>query len=67
MADPIKMEEFMPHINIDCGDEIHVYPRRYFERLATGDSVDPLPDKVLRAILIDWLELLDVEDYWKRQ
>jgi hypothetical protein len=52
----ILMEDFRPHVSINTGKDVHVYPISYFHKLASGEEVaEPIPPDVLSAILSDWL------------
>lgn len=56
----IPLYERQPHVTIDCGDEIHIYPLSYFRSLIAGEPpMEKLPDKVLRAIVRNWLSFIE--------
>ena len=51
-------------LHINAGGAQHVYPLAYFDAVAAGEDVEPVPPDVLRVIVREWLEWLtsDRED-----
>lgn len=48
-----------PHMVLVCSDAVHVVPVAYIEALIAGESVQPLSQPMLAAILTNWLDLLE--------
>jgi len=46
------------YLHINAGGAQHVYPIAYFDSLAAGEDVEPVPPDVLRVFVREWLEWL---------
>lgn len=58
MSDILRMDDYRgPAITVETGKAIHVYPLAYFQAVAQGEEVEPIPEDVLRVIVGEWLQL----------
>ena len=46
------------HLHINAGGVQHVYPLAYFDSIAAGEDVEPIPPAILRVIVREWLQWL---------
>ena len=57
---PIPFVVWQPHIVVLAEDGAHVYPIPFFrDFMENRDGVDDLPPEVMRAIIRDWLTLVE--------
>lgn len=57
----LRMDDYRPdpHVTINTGEAVHVYPLSYLQAFAAGETVEELlPEDVQRAIVREWLALL---------
>ena len=54
----ISMDDHRPHVVIPTPLAHHVYPVAYFQSVAEGKPVDPIPPDVLAVIIQEWINSL---------
>lgn len=57
MGDVVDMEDYRPHYVLSCDRaHVHVAPIAHLLDVAAGrPDVEPLPDCVVRRIIVEWL------------
>lgn len=60
MGELIELDEHRPHVVVvsERSSTVYVAPTIWLERWASGaDDVEAPPDDMLRALVLDWLEI----------
>ena len=53
----IQLSDHQPHVNVEVGEAIHVFPVRCIESVVAGTlPLSALGDDVMRKIVGEWLD-----------